>query len=651
MQGQPILTKVILKGTTIKDDSNTSAYNYVVSWNQTDLSGSDYMKSIYIICPQSINDIITISKEDIIGSELLVYRGETTSTDYVIFRGTIRSYTQQGGVIVFEGIDKLYETTKQTITYTFDKDVDASAGVISEIFKFIIGYKTTLTADATSVQSSGTTNILSKFVCKSEVVYDVLKKLADALGWIFFYNPEDDKVHFEPKGFVNNTSVLQNAVNIVKSPEWKTDSSLLFNKIRIDGASQEALTTETGRIGTTTGYTTSSIQLTQIPMTIRVLCDSSTPPTTERTLGVPESTTPYDYYGDKTKKQVIWNTGTYTPGASDYVIVQYTFNRPTPIVVSDIDSINTYGLKEKTLEKSELTTVADAELYAMSYLTDHKTPIVSTELKITNVLDLDIGQSVRVIDSNNNIDSYFKITEIKRGYPYSFDTIKVTSDILEETDYLVMVDRKLKELERATQDDYSSLIERLDFYDNIIAEDRYATISKGTITSGVLYWDNDVQGNWAADDGSLGFNWGDDNALTLTTQQIEQSDKKYIELFVDNDFKSSTTGTWNTTTNQLELANTQNAISSAFALDINNTSNNAYTSARFEITGTALDKLTYYIGENNNSSITYTTVITSGNTTNRTGTINLVGTNKYGINWKVIASDTVTITKLIITYT
>jgi len=642
--GAPQLTKVIINGITIKDDSNTAIPNYLIGWSMNDLSSSDFMKSITIRCPMSVGSVLTISNADLISKSVLVYRGETTSIDYTIFRGTVRSYSQQGGVLTLECIDKLYETTKETLVYSYDKDVDASAGVVSEIFKDIISRKTSLSTSSASVQNSGTINTLDKFVCKSETVYDLCKKLADALSWIFFYNPEDDLVHFESKGFTNNSTTLQNGVNIVKTPKWDSDSSLLFNKIRVDGAYQEVLTTESGQIGVTTGYTTSLVQLTQIPVTIRVLCDAADPPTTEKKLGVPNSTTPYDYYGDKTKMQIIWNTGTFTPGASDYVIVQYTFNRPTPIVVSDIDSVNTYGLKEKTIEKKDLTTVTDAELYAIAYLTDHKNPIQSTELKVTNVLDLDIGQSVRVIDSSNNIDGYFKIIEVKREYPYSYDTVKVTSDILEETDYLVMIDRKLKELERATQDNYDFLIERLDLYDNIISEDRYLSIDHIYLDGTDFVFGSDVFG-------IIGTNTLGNLGSRTVNEGVYQSDNKYVELFIDDTFKSSTTGTWNTTDGQLELANGNDAVSKSFAIDINNTNSTAYQTISFSVVGTALDKLTFYIGEYDTLAINYTEIPTTGTTTSRTSlTTNLTNINKYGLNWKVTSTNTATITKLIITY-
>jgi len=657
--GKPTLTKVTINSIDIT--------NYLMSWQKTDTEGSDNIRSISIVVNRGIEDIITLDSSSLILKEVVVTRGDVTSTDYIIFKGVLKDFTLVGNsLVMFNCMDKLYLTTKNLITYSFDKDIDTEAGVISEILKTLINDWTNLTADATSVQDSGTINILDKWICKAETVYDKCKKLSEILSWLFYYNPEDDRVHFEPKGFTNNSTVVQNTVNIVEAPKWKIDESLLYNKIRVDGAMQEASTIETGRIGTTGGYTTTSITLLQKPLTTRVLCAAANPPTTEKVFGIQNSTSSYDYYVDSENKKVYWSA-TFTPGASDYVIVEYTYMKPTPIIYSDIDSITSYGEKYIAKIKDELKDVADAELFAKQYVADHKNPILSTEIKVINIKDMDVGQSIRVIDSTNNIDALFKIAKIDMEYPYKFDKIFVTSDILEEADYDVMISRRVKQLEIKDRNDFETLIEVKDFYDNIIAEDRYLQFdhsyvggltlifdhpTMGILDTGIMYDVSDTGFVFGSDVyGIISINTLGDGQIQTFTEGIYQSDSKYVELFYDNDFKSSTTGTWNTTDGQLELANTQLAISKSFALDVNNTIDIKYSTVGFNITGTALDKLTFYIGEYNNSIITYTEITTTGTTTNRTGNLNLTNTNKFGINWKVVATDTSTITKLIITYT
>ncbi|NCD00106.1 MAG: hypothetical protein EOL95_10450 [Bacteroidia bacterium] len=640
--GTPTLTKITIDSVDVTDYLNT--------WTTTDQNGSDFIQSIAVYLSRDMSDVITLD-DTIIGKEIIVQRGVSSATENYVFRGVVVSYSKLSGMVTITGHDKLYLATKRVITYSFDKDIDTEAGVISEIFKTIVNDYTTLTADDDSVQSSGSTLILSKFICKSEKVYTKLKTLAEALGWLFYYNPTDDKVHFEPKGFVNNSTVVQTNVNIKEPPQWISDESELYNVIRMDGAVQEVQTKESGQIGVTSGYTTSSIQLNFEPIAVQLLLDSSNPPTTERTLGVVNATTSYDYYVDRTKKQIIFNTSEYTPSSSDYAIVNYVYSRPTPVQVDDPDSIDTYGIKEITIKKSEIKEVDDAEVYATQYLEDHKNPILSAELKVTNIKDLDIGQQVRVIDTDQGIDDYFKIIKLKKEYPYRYDTIKVTSDILDETDYRYSISKRISELEKENQDDYDTLVQIKSFTEDIIIEESYLEIEKTDLQGDTLVFDNPINGildSFYFDDPTQGFILGSSvygvlgtNKLGVTnfttyTDQIIHPGNRYIELFIDEDFKNaSTTADWDTTNNQLEVTNGEEAISESFAIDLEN-DDVAFTNVKFTIEGTDLDNLTYYIGEYDNSSITYTEITTSGTSTSRSSEfLFLTNTNKYGINWKV----------------
>lgn len=79
--------------------------------------------------------------------------------------------------------------------------------------------------------------------------------------------------------------------------------------------------------------------------------------------------------------------------------------------------------------------------------------------------------------------------------------------------------------------------------------------------------------------------------------------------------------------------------------------NNEYKHVTLYANGTNLDDITFYIGENNNSTITYTELPTTGNTTARQSQrVALTNTNKYGLNWKAVGSEGSEITRLRITY-
>ena len=126
----------------------------------------------------------------------------------------------------------------------------------------------------------------------------------------------------------------------------------------------------------------------------------------------------------------------------------------------------------------------------------------------------------------------------------------------------------------------------------------------------------------------------------------------YTELFYDTIFKQTTgfTADWDTTEEDLEVADAEVAISKEFTYDLNSLDNTIFTRVRFSnIEGTNIDNLTYQIGEDDNATINYTTVTTTGTDTQRySNWINLNNINKYGLNWKIINSSgsTGTITKI-----
>ena len=90
--------------------------------------------------------------------------------------------------------------------------------------------------------------------------------------------------------------------------------------------------------------------------------------------------------------------------------------------------------------------------------------------------------------------------------------------------------------------------------------------------------------------------------------------------------------------------------SNSFCRNLSGT-NNEYKHVTLYANGTNLDDITFYIGENNNSTITYTELPTTGNTTTRKSQrVALNNTNKYGLNWKALGAKGSEIKKLQITY-
>lgn len=595
----PKKTKVILNDTDITD--------FVLEWNYDVTYTDSYITSVSLLLANSVNNVISTTETDLLRKEsyIEIYRGVTTA-DTILFKGVIAEIKYGKSQINLLCYDKLYITKKRKITYSYDKDIDPSAGVVSEIFKDIITRKTDLVVDTDSVQYSGTVNILNKFICKSESVFDKCKDLAEAIGWIFYYNPETDKVYFEPKGYVNNEYVINSAQNVTNPIIWRVDETSVFNTLELQGAEKEVSTIETGRIGTTPGYTTSEIQLSNEPKIVRVLCDASNPPTTERTIGVRNKDVDFDAYVDENKRQIVWNTSVYTPGASDYVIVEYTYLKSVPIFATDYDSVDLYDIKDKTIFRTDITEVKDAELYALEYINDYKDPVRSATVSVVNIPNLYPGQKILVIDDLHNINDVFFITRVTKKYPFTADVVEITSKIQGEENYLFYVSKKLRELDRYNKVDFTSLIHSYPLYNPYIYENEYVSITKnGTDIYRAYNYNN------------------------------------YIETFVNTDLKniSETTGMWIDGVVGAYLFKDNVLVSERFILANYVTNNNYYKKLNVSIEGSGLDDITFYLGEDNGTTINYSEVNLTGPATKKTGSVLTSNSNKNGVVWKINRTD------------
>jgi hypothetical protein len=477
-EGKPELTTVSIDGITVDD--------FLIKWEKQSTMGSSPIKVMKIRISRAAASILDFDG-DLSGSSVIVQRGVAVATEQYVFRGEIINVIPDGGNFVINAADRLYEATKKTVTKSYDIDIDPEAGVISEIALDLITTYTSLNADSSTFQDSGSVLTLNKFICRAATVFDRVSTLAEALGWRVYYNPEDDKVYFEPNGYTSQSTNIQDGENLIRTPEWNYDSSKLYNEIVVRGAWQEVETTESGQIGVTSGYTTDSVQLTYKPISTKVYVAASSPPTTLKKGGILNSTGTFDYEVDPEEKKIVWSDS-FTPGGSDYVTINYSYPLPVPVIVKDEASIQNYSIngESKKIEvfRYDIINVSDAEVFANHYLEQHKDPILKTTLAVTNIEDLEVGQKVHVTDSFNDIDQDFYIESIKTQYPYRADELNVADKIFD--DDLFSVKKRVKRLEESNLNDSELLVHV--FGNNSVNsfENRYISIEKTVYGSPVF---------------------------------------------------------------------------------------------------------------------------------------------------------------------
>lgn len=367
------------------------------------------------------------------GQTLEVWRGWNRQLAYEkIFSGKIERFDLEGGKVSIIAKDNMGALIKREVNHVYDSTVDASAGKISEIFKDIVTTYGGLTADAISVQDSGTTVVLSKFVCNRANVLTQLQKLAAILDWHFYYRADTDKVYFEARGYTNNDTTLTYGANVIQVPKWVNDTSQLVNDIYVSGGEQLVETTESFA-GPDTVFT-----LAASPVSTKVYVNSVL-----KEGGVAGSSPTADYYVDKEKKTITFAESTST------VEVRYTKTKPIQVHTQDAASISTYGRHTRTFFLLDVRNPADASSRANAILARYKDPFISSALKIRNVqlAGLTVGQAVPVVDVVNGRSGTYTVNRHLIRFPSSYDEIQIGAVQWNEVDYLVSLADRLKSIE------------------------------------------------------------------------------------------------------------------------------------------------------------------------------------------------------------
>jgi len=415
-------------------------YEYEQTWG-------DAISELEINVVRTISDVLSLQ----VGQTVEVFRAFVDPPDLKIFSGYIESFQPDGGKIKIICKDKLWDLVRKEITYVYDKDIDGVGGVLklSNIFLDLV---TTagLNADSTTIQDSGTDLTMNQFICNYSDIMDRCKTLASTLDWQFYYRADEDKVYFENKGFTSNSKILTVGSEIINVPKWNQDTTEMVNDLTVLGTNQGVETTETGQIDVTEGYLTTEIVVNFEPSSVKVYIDASNPPTTLKTGGVPETTITYDYYVDKANKKIIPKDGT-TFTTNYYAQINYTYNIPRSVLLTNADSISTYGQFKKTITYTDIRSVEDAQNRGQNYLDRYSQPFNYATIKVKNSSSYSyrVGDVIRIIDNVNqpNVDGFFIITRIISRYPTDYDELTVGDKTWRLAAWQESVETRIKRIE------------------------------------------------------------------------------------------------------------------------------------------------------------------------------------------------------------
>jgi len=529
--------------------------SYVYKWETTETFGGDIPEAQIVI---GWGLLATLDPSN--GMEVIIKRGPTTGQEYNVFKGQIDSLKKNKPYVTVYCKNMLIALVRKSVNTSFDANIGAEAGVASEIVNTLITeYGGLSTNSGATVVSTGTTVLMDKFVCRKTDIFERIETIKSIFDYQIYYNYDDDYVYFEPTGYTTNSNDLVVGTNVTGIPTWAEDNTQLINQIRVEGAEYLIETTETGQIGVTSGYTQTSINLTQSPVSTKVYCDAASPPTTLRIGGTLGATSTYQYYVDKENNQIIWNTAQYTPGASDYVSVDYTYPSPIPVVRKRDSSIAAYGESSTTKAFTDIQTVEDAIVRGELYLDTYAEPFLSTELKVPDIAnDYRAGQKVRIVDVHNDKDEELVINTIVKKFPHQYDTLKCGNEEYSIAQYNAATLDRIKRLEEELSKNDDILISVTDSTRSFKPRRRYMEMQKQTLVATGWTWGDVRSYNTISGIGGV---WGGSGTQfgSLSTVKMIQSNMTYQEYCYDTDFHDAvnSTATFDTVNQRIDFTSGQ----------------------------------------------------------------------------------------------
>ena len=501
---------------------STDVSSYVTSFKVTRTKDSGITNAI-ISFNTNILTVIDFDENNTF-HEIEIWRGVSAGNEDRIFKGEVYTFSKDGVFITCQCKCELYKAVRASVTKSFDSNIDTEAGNFSEIFSTLMEDYAGLTAVVGgTVQDYGTTHIISKFICNHADVFERCEMLANAIGWQFYYNPDDDKVYFEENGFPAASTTLTVGTNVSNNPPWAYDKSAMINKYKIIGGEDLVETDET--FDGDAAEDTFTLEFT--PVSVRVTVGGSL-----QVGGNDTTSGTFDYQVDTENKQIIFESGSIPGAGVGNVAVTYTHNLPRPVINSNQDSIDTHGTYEKVSFAVELRDVDDVKTYCRQYISTYSIPFqVCNDVKVVDVSDMFPGQAVTIVDTTHSINKTFYITKTEMYYPYVPDKLAVTDSNSAEEDFGTTVNDRVRRLEEAMGQNQDVLIHLFDGTRTIKYRRRYAKLNKRTAAGTDMF----ILGNPTY--GVIGTaKWGDQDMGARSTESVHQGNDTYREYLYDYEF-------------------------------------------------------------------------------------------------------------------
>lgn len=427
---------------------------------------------------------------------------------------------------------------------------------IEYIIENVVDNYTTLTYAGT--ETTGVT--LERFVVNEETAAEVITRLLKDLDWQIRID-SSKQLFFETKGSQAAGVTLTVGTNAFMESNWKKNPNRLINSCTVVGDNARFNTSKT--IVAEAAQTEFEVDYI-IVGNVKVTVDG-----TEKTGGQEGSTGTYHYTVNKEKKKIIFEAAM---SGAESVVVYYEYEVPIKVTIRNEESIDSYTKFPKKIVDNTLKTTSDARKLAKEIVSTYGTPISSGELRVSWIEDIDVGETVRIIDSFNSLDQNFAVIKLSRLYPEGVKKISVGIGKIDLLNINKSMEERIKKLE-AKQDNTDVAQRYLFFLENLHILNRRGRVRVKQKTIGHSFiLNSDINGILGVNTGTQD---GEQQVLgSAGTSETIHSVVNYNNImyerfnFTTYDDTGSTTATWNTTDEKCTFTSGQ--IAQSLSVDYNN---------------------------------------------------------------------------------
>lgn len=492
------------------NDIDVTEYRLKWKFNSVWLNAIDVLE---IEFTSSIREILNLE----VGSTVRLTRGRNTPEDEVVFIGQITSVEPMYDKTEVSCKSRLFDAIKNGRTKSWDKNIDISNGIGSEIFKEICEHSqldfTPAIGDFTdgSIHFTGDNDLqkINKFVQNDEDDFEKMKQIAELYNFIISYDYENELVIFKPKGYETYPISLVVGEHIPGQIKWEESIGSMINKLKIQGG------TVLDRVVQTFTGPDTIFNLSKTPEDSEVRINRST--TNDLMVrgqkGARNFGTDYDYYIDKETRTLI-----FANDVSD-VWINYSAQVPLVLILRNETSINEYGGPNKVphykkLVFNDLKDLEDAEMrgreildkYSMPFISADDIPIFDEVLKENG--NIKVGHLINIQDNFNNRDVNVFVSEIEKSWPHVYDRITIGDEVWRTEEFqarqMELINQLLNELNRNQDIIYQNIdsIRTAEFQRRYLQVDKNSTtifLGQGGRTYKELFYDTDFFDDVASD--------------------------------------------------------------------------------------------------------------------------------------------------------